>query len=148
MRRHIALAGALGIAGAIATGAPAHAEPTNAAQAQVQAAKTSCWMTVSPRIIIKKKKTTKQNWRDVTPVAWASQPKLCKGKIITVGYAFKYSKNGAWHEGGRIRQKMYSSFKSYPGGLTSFKCGQYVYTEYRLDGVTWAGKTYQVCKGN
>jgi hypothetical protein len=142
--RRLILAGTLGVAGVLASGVPAHAASDGTAPVHVQA--DTCWQKVSARISIKKSSSKK--WRNVKAQVWVADPKRCKGKTITIWLAYKAPKKDQWFKAQKpISVKVVTSRKLYEAGAAaySFPCGKYVRTEYRLGGVTWAGKSHKVC---
>ncbi|GAB3962236.1 hypothetical protein GCM10029978_017220 [Actinoallomurus acanthiterrae] len=145
MRRFV-VAGTLGVAGVLASGVPAHAASADHASLRVQRA--ACWQKVSTRISIKK---AGKKWRDVKAQVWVSDPKLCKGKTITIWLEYRRTASGTWYKAQKpIKVKVAGSRKLYEAGASAyaFPCGQYVHTAYKLDGTTWVGKDYKICKGN
>ncbi|MCO6004846.1 hypothetical protein NE236_07625 [Actinoallomurus purpureus] len=143
--RRLIVAGALGVAGVLASGVPAHAASADHASPRIQRA--ACWQKVSGRASIKK---TSKKWRDVKAQVYVADPKLCKGKIIAIRLYKRTAKTG-WYPVQRkaVKVKVVTGFKYYStDNAYSLPCGQYVHTEYRLDGVTRVGKSYKLCSNN
>jgi hypothetical protein len=91
--RRLIVAGALGIAGVLMSGVPAHAASTDHASSRIQRA--ACWQKVSARISIKK---SGAKWRNVKAQVWVADSKLCKGKTITMARRAPGS-GSAWSAG-------------------------------------------------